>query len=215
MNRPWITLSYAQSLDGCIAAAPGQRTLLSGPETMKMTHQLRAQHDAILVGVGTVIADNPRLNVRLVEGSSPQPIVLDSHLRIPLQSALIQSPTHPVWVFCSTNVQAATKVSLEAAGGHVFMVNEGETKHIDLSEMLHVCYTKGIRSLMVEGGAKIIQAFLRAGLVDEVVITITPGFLTGLAALTTPLSHLPQFITPKYQVFGSDIVVTAKLLWET
>jgi len=215
MNRPWITLSYAQSLDGCIAAAPGQRTLLSGAEAMKMTHQLRAQHDAILVGVGTVIADNPRLNVRLVEGRSPQPIVLDSHLRIPLQSALIQSPTHPVWVFCSTNAQAANQISLEAAGAHVFVVNKGETKHIDLSEMLHICYVKGIRSLMVEGGAKIIQAFLRAGLVDEVVITITPRFLTGLAALTHPLPHLPQFINPKYQALGSDIIVTAKLLWET
>ena len=215
MNRPWITLSYAQSLDGCIAAAPGQRTSLSGPEAMKMTHQLRAQYDAILVGVGTVIADNPRLNVRLVEGRSPQPIVLDSRLRIPLQSVLIQSPTHSVWVFCSTNAQAATKVSLESAGAHVFVVNEGETKYVDLNEVLHICYDKGIRSLMVEGGARIIQAFLRAGLVDEVVITITPRFLTGLTALTYPLPHVPQFINPKYQTLGSDIVVTAKLLWES
>jgi len=77
-GRPLVTLSYAQSLDGCIAARPGQPLAVSGPLSLTLTHQLRAAHDAILVGIGTVLADNPRLTVRLVEGQHPQPVVVDS-----------------------------------------------------------------------------------------------------------------------------------------
>src|SRR3989304_8693232 len=78
LGRPLVTLSYAQSLDGCIAARAGERLALSGPESMRLTHRLRAAQDAILVGIGTVPADNPRLTVHLVQGQDPQPIVLDS-----------------------------------------------------------------------------------------------------------------------------------------
>src|SRR5262249_3832268 len=85
-GRPFVTLSYAQSVDGSIAARPGQPLALSGAQSMTLTHQLRVAHDAILVGIGTVLADNPRLTVRLVEGKNPQPIVADSHLRFPLSA---------------------------------------------------------------------------------------------------------------------------------
>ena len=74
-GRPLVTLSYAQSLDGCISLRPGIPTALSGPEAMRLTHRLRAAHDAILVGIGTILADDPRLTVRLVEGRNPQPVV--------------------------------------------------------------------------------------------------------------------------------------------
>ncbi|HEX9595492.1 MAG TPA: RibD family protein, partial [Anaerolineales bacterium] len=84
LDRPTVTLSYAQSLDGSIALHRGEPLTLSGPESMAMTHRLRAAHDAILVGIGTVISDDPQLNVRLVEGRNPQVVVLDSRLRLPL-----------------------------------------------------------------------------------------------------------------------------------
>ncbi|HRE30133.1 MAG TPA: dihydrofolate reductase family protein, partial [Anaerolineales bacterium] len=77
-------VSYAQSLDGCLAAAVGAPLALSGPEALRFTHQLRATHAAILVGIGTVLADDPQLTVRLVDGVHPQPVVLDSQLRLPL-----------------------------------------------------------------------------------------------------------------------------------
>ena len=82
-GRPFVTLSYAQSLDGSIADRPGRPLALSGPQAMALTHGLRAAHEAILVGIGTVLADNPRLNVRLVDGPDPQPMVVDSRLRFP------------------------------------------------------------------------------------------------------------------------------------
>src|SRR5205823_12555295 len=97
-SRPFVTLSYAQSVDGSIAARPGQPLALSGALSMTLTHQLRAAHDAILVGIGTVLADNPRLSVRLVEGKDPQPIVADSRLRLPLSANLLyQHPLSP-WI---------------------------------------------------------------------------------------------------------------------
>ncbi|MCK4899238.1 MAG: RibD family protein, partial [Anaerolineales bacterium] len=88
-ERPLVTLSYAQSLDGSIAVRRGSPLSLSSPEAMTLTHRLRAAHETILVGIGTVLADNPRLTVRLVEGRNPQPIILDSHLRLFLDANLL------------------------------------------------------------------------------------------------------------------------------
>ena len=83
LGSPIVTLAYAQTLNGMIAKKRGEPLVLSCEESMVMTHQLRAEHDVILVGIGTVLADDPRLTVRLVEGEDPQPVVLDSHLRCP------------------------------------------------------------------------------------------------------------------------------------
>ena len=87
-GRPFIIVSYAQSLDGSIATADRQQMQISGPESMRLTHQLRACCQCILVGIGTVLADNPSLTVRLVEGHHPQPIILDTNLRTPLDATL-------------------------------------------------------------------------------------------------------------------------------
>ena len=97
-RRPLVTLSYAQSLDGSIARERGKPLALSGPESMRLTHQLRAAHDAILVGIGTVLADDPQLTVRLVEGKSPIPVILDSRLAISPTARLFQNPKKPILV---------------------------------------------------------------------------------------------------------------------
>src|SRR5687768_14040118 len=90
VNRPFVTLSYAQSLDGSIAVNSGASLALSGLESTCLTHQLRSLHDGILVGISTVLTDNPQLSVREWDGPSPQPIVLDSHLRMPATARLSQ-----------------------------------------------------------------------------------------------------------------------------
>ena len=97
-GRPFITVSYAQSLDGSIATASRQQMQLSGPESMRLTHQLRACCQSILVGIGTVLADDPSLTVRLVEGKSPQPIILDTRLRTPLDANLVQRSGPSPWI---------------------------------------------------------------------------------------------------------------------
>src|SRR4029450_6900487 len=115
-GRPFVTLSYAQSVDGSIAARPGQPLALSGTRSMTLTHQLRAAHDAILVGIGTVLADNPRLTVRLVEGKNPQPIVADSRLRFPLSANLLCAHPLAPWIAAGEPADASRQRVLEAAG---------------------------------------------------------------------------------------------------
>ena len=95
-QRPSVTLTYAQSLDGSITTQRGKPTAISGKESLLLTHQLRATHDAILVGIGTILADNPRLNVRLAVGPHPQPVILDSQLRFPLDAKLLQNKCSPL-----------------------------------------------------------------------------------------------------------------------
>jgi 3,4-dihydroxy 2-butanone 4-phosphate synthase/GTP cyclohydrolase II len=111
---PRVTLTYAQSLDGCIAARRGEPYLLSGPESKRMTHQLRAAHSAILVGIGTVLADNPRLTARVAGGENPQPVVLDSRLRLPLDARLLQ--TGSPWIATTYSADPQRCALLAQAG---------------------------------------------------------------------------------------------------
>jgi riboflavin biosynthesis pyrimidine reductase len=97
-GRPFVTLAYAQSIDGSIARERGERYTLSGPDSLRLTHMLRSCHDAILVGVGTVLADDPALSVRMVEGRDPQPVVVDSQLRPPLASRLLTRAGRRPWI---------------------------------------------------------------------------------------------------------------------
>ena len=106
---PFVTLSYAQSLDGSIAAKRGEALGLSGPESLRLTHRLRSMHDAILVGIGTVLSDNPRLTVRLVNGQNPRPIVVDSQLRIPLNCKLFHENSVTPWVAATENIRPAAE----------------------------------------------------------------------------------------------------------
>src|SRR5215831_2035198 len=115
-GRPFVTLTYAQSLDGCIAARRGQALHLSGRQSLTLTHRLRAAHDAILVGIGTVLADNPLLNVRLVEGKDPQPVIVDSQLRFPLEANLLRHHSLAPLIATSEQAERDRQRHLEAAG---------------------------------------------------------------------------------------------------
>ncbi|HEY0710430.1 MAG TPA: dihydrofolate reductase family protein, partial [Polyangia bacterium] len=113
-GRPFVTLTWAQSLDGCIAREPGQRTVISGDETMSLAHALRASHDGILIGVGTLVADDPALTVRLWSGESPTPIVLDTRLRTPLSSRLVLAgQQRSVFIACTNAADEQQRIRLE------------------------------------------------------------------------------------------------------
>ena len=122
-GRPLVTLTYAQSLDGSIAARPGHPLTISCTESQTFTHSLRAAHDAILVGIGTVLADNPRLNVRLVAGQNPQPVVLDSRLRFPSYANLLKDGNRP-WVITTPSAERSRAQDLENQGARVFRLPE-------------------------------------------------------------------------------------------
>lgn len=206
--RPFVTLTYAQSLDGCLAL-PGQRIFLSGPESQTYTHQLRASHDAILIGVGTVLVDNPQLTVRLVDGPHPQPIVLDSHLRTPPTAALLNHPTKRPWL-AATQPPLDRAVALEACGARIFRLPANLAGQVSLPALLDKLGEEGIQRLMVEGGAQVINAFLEQKLANKLIVTIAPKLLGGLRAVQK-LSAPRELQDATYRQLGNDMVVEAEL----
>lgn len=210
-GRPLVSLCYAQSLDGCLAAQPGQPTRLSGPQSSRLTHQLRAAQDAILVGVGTVIADDPQLTVRLAPGHNPQPVILDSRLRTPLQAKLVQQAARPVWIATTAAADPQQKARLERAGAQILVLPSDEHGRVSLAALLQELAARGVRSLMVEGGAQVLTSFLSQGLADWLSITIAPIILGGLVALGPGLPASHQLTEMHVQQLGQDMVVFGRL----
>jgi GTP cyclohydrolase II len=216
-GRPFVTLSYAQSLDGSIADRPGRPLALSGPEAMALTHGLRAAHDAILVGIGTVLADNPRLNVRLAAGTDPQPVVVDSRLRFPSYANLLKNRRPPL-IATNEGADPGRRRALEAAGAKVLLL-PGNNGWIDLASLLTHLGAMDINSLMVEGGAQVIMSFLSSRLVDQVVLTIAPLLVGGLRVVNH-LGHssrrrFPRLKNLSYQQLGDDLVLRGEPDWES
>jgi 3,4-dihydroxy 2-butanone 4-phosphate synthase/GTP cyclohydrolase II len=210
-GRPHITLTYAQSLDGSIAAAPGRPLRLSSDAAMRMTHALRATHDAILVGIGTVLADDPRLSVRLVEGDQPQPVILDSRLRLPLDARVLAHPRPPL--VASSDPDPARRAALEKRGVEVLALPAAPDGHgVDLPALLAALHARGVRSVMVEGGAQVLSAFLAAGLADAVVVTVAPVYVGGLNGIAPDGTRpaLPRLRDVHYTRLQDDVVVWAE-----
>jgi len=188
-SRPWVTLKWAMSLDGRVAAADGASQWITGEETRAKVHRDRSEHDAIIVGINTVLVDNPRLTARTPEGGlyahQPRAIVV-GHRDVP-QDALIRD--HP--------------------GGFEHVTNH------DLSGMLTALGEREIRSMYVEGGATLASAFLAAHLVDELHITMGPVLLGGPRLAVTDLgiatmADAHHLAITDVQRLGDDIVVTAR-----
>jgi 3,4-dihydroxy 2-butanone 4-phosphate synthase/GTP cyclohydrolase II len=218
---PFVTLSYAQSLDGSIAAARGEPLALSGPHSMTLTHALRSAHDAILVGVGTVLADDPRLTVRLVAGPDPQPIVLDTHLRTPVTAGLLNHPSG-LWIATSDAGSAKAADLRESAKVRLLEVGTQKDGRIDLPALLHELGRLGIRSVMVEGGAQVLGSFLTEQLAQAAVITVVPRFVGGLPAVGAPkggggalfaVGRNPALEGVSYTPAGADLVVWGEFAW--
>jgi 3,4-dihydroxy 2-butanone 4-phosphate synthase/GTP cyclohydrolase II len=215
-NRPLLTLSYAQSLDGSIAARRGIPINLSCPESLQLSHKLRSSHDAILVGIGTILSDDPKLNVRLVEGRSPQPIIMDSNLRFPVDSDILDNEMLP-WVFTTKDADEKRKNLLEKAGVKIIYVKTDSEGQVDIQDMLKHLAKKDINSLMVEGGTSIITNMLRKDIIDLFVITITPLIIGGLHAVQDSLlpddikecnkKNLPKVNIEGFDFFGVDLVI--------
>jgi GTP cyclohydrolase II len=222
-KRPNVTLSYAQSLDGCIALKRGTRYALSGVESQILTHKLRASHDAIIVGIDTVIADNPYLTVRMVEGRTPLAVVLDSSLRLPLDSHLLTNPLPPL-IVATSSASLEKQEQLENMGARIIRIAPDERGWVNLDLFMEKLVSLGVNNIMVEGGARVITSFLSKHLVDSIVITVAPKFLGGLHAVENPLAGcngkpgtngLPQFEDFECELVGKDIMVWSGLKWAT
>ncbi|WP_165871413.1 bifunctional diaminohydroxyphosphoribosylaminopyrimidine deaminase/5-amino-6-(5-phosphoribosylamino)uracil reductase RibD [Flaviaesturariibacter flavus] len=165
-HRPWITLKWAQSADGFIAGANGRPVAISGALTARYVHHLRATHSAILVGTNTAFFDNPQLNTRLWPGPDPLRIVLDRQLRLPASLHLFngEQPTLVLNELRTEQHHNLEYVRLEAMTGPNLIKRLGS-----------MLYSRGVHSLLVEGGAQVLQHFIDAGFWDEQLIITAPG----------------------------------------
>ena len=216
-DRPFVTLCYAQSLDGSIAIRSGEPLALSSTESLQLTHQLRSIHDGILVGIGTVLSDDPQLNVRHWTGLDPQPIVLDSKLRIPSTARLCQLTDKRCWVLTTLEGESLANENEGALieGLEITALQSNAEGRVCLERALRLLRTKGITSLMVEGGASIITAFLKAQLADAVVVTLVPHLVGGYKAVSDlgcrEKCQLPE-IAPLYSApLGKDVIFWGNL----
>lgn len=214
-DRPFITLSYAQSWDGSITARCGEAMSFSGEESMQLTHQLRSIHDGILVGIGTVLSDDPQLTVRDWDGLNPQPIVLDSQLRTPQTARICHHPDKQCWVL-------TLRPDAESLGEQVEVIamenGDAGQQQIPLAEAMLLLHRRGIRSLMVEGGATVITAFLKERLADALVLTVAPRLVGGYKAvgdLQTEGSDEQVIIEPLHSApAGKDLIVWGDLHYQ-
>lgn len=171
-RRPHVTLKLAVSADGKIAAAGHKPVAITGEAANARTHLLRARSDAVLIGIGTVLTDDPELTCRLpgMAAQSPIRVVLDRALRIPTASKLLHSArTTPLWLMASEIAEAATAARLGAAGAEVIHVADcADTPGLDLPAVLHALADKGVTRLLVEGGARVAASLVAGELADEI-----------------------------------------------
>lgn len=207
-GRPYVLLKLAASADGK-AGLPGRKpAAITGEAARARVHQMRAQSDAILVGIGTVLSDDPHLTCRLpgMNGCSPVRVILDAKLRIPLATSVVGTARDtPTWVFVSPGPSAMAEDILKTKGVEVFRV-EGKNGRLDLGAVLKALAARGITRLMVEGGPTVAAAFLAADLVDEAALFRSPEELgAGIDVLEgAPLTALTQ--SPRLKAASTETV---------
>lgn len=215
LARPFVSLSFAQSLDGSISLHPSAPVRLSNSHSQSFTHKIRAVHDSILIGIGTLIADDPQLTVRLVPGNDPRPVVVDSHLRFPIQAQVLQKNLTKPWIACTSEMSNEKAKMIEEKGGKILQLPALQNGWVNLSSLLQQLHERGIKSLMVEGGARIITSFLRERLADQIVLTIVPMILGGFRGVRELEDIISPFMTNlqnmHYELIQDNLIVRGDL----
>ncbi len=214
---PFVTLKFAQTLDGRIATSTGDSRWISSEPSLKWAHRLRSLHDAVLVGVGTVLKDDPQLTVRLVRGRNPLRVVADSRLRIPLNSKILKDPENAPTIIAATSQADIEKMfALSIMGIEVLTVEEDREGTVDLKDLLQKLGKRNISSVLVEGGATTITSFIRQGLADRIVVIIAPKVMgKGVEAVgdlgILKVSRALKLSFDKVYRKGKDVVVEARV----
>jgi diaminohydroxyphosphoribosylaminopyrimidine deaminase/5-amino-6-(5-phosphoribosylamino)uracil reductase len=214
---PLVTLKFAQTLDGRIATASGDSQWISSEEFQIMAHRLRSVNDAVMVGISTVLADDPQLTVRLVRGRNPTRIILDSRLRTPLKSNIVRTcDVAPVLIAATEQADGQKTSQLRGLGVEVLEIHSDASGGIDLKHLLKALGERNISSLLVEGGAKVITSFLHQKLADKVVVALAPKILgKGVDAVgeldIIRISQALKLTFQKISRAGDDIVIEARV----
>ena len=217
---PHVALKLALSLDGRIASRSGASKWVTGPEARVKVQELRSAHDAVAVGIGTALSDDPKLTVRdeslLPNGRSPIRVIFDTHLRLPLNSRLVETAKEaPTWVVAGAEGPAEVELALSEAGCLVLRVPTSAEGRIDVSAALRSIAQRGVVSVLFEGGAELAGSLLAARLADELHVFIAPLLLgprgrpgaVDWAGPETP-SDAPRIDNPRWEVCGRDAYVS-------
>jgi diaminohydroxyphosphoribosylaminopyrimidine deaminase/5-amino-6-(5-phosphoribosylamino)uracil reductase len=203
-GRPWVTVKAAITLDGRIADVDGDSQWITGPEARAAGHALRNSHDAVLVGAGTLRADDPSLNTRLDGGRDALPVLLDTDLGCPADAKVLGAGRRPV-IYCA---QGATSREIPA---DIVEVPRAETG-VALGPVLSDLADRGVHSVLVEGGGKVIRSLLDQGLVDRVELFLGPRILAGgpgwVGGAPFPLAAAPGFTVVATETVGRDAHLT-------
>lgn len=215
-KRPFVVLKAAMSLDGKIATADGESQWISCETSREEVQRLRHELTGIMVGIGTVLADDPMLNCRIPGGKQPVRIVVDSRLMIPEDSRLVSSAgEYPLIVAALKNCNEAKKQKLEACGVQVLEVGANPEGHVDLNILMDCLGAMQIDSILLEGGGRLTEGALQAGIVDKVQFYIAPMLIGGEGAKTPVegrgihvLSKAWHISDWKVETIGDDIKIT-------
>jgi diaminohydroxyphosphoribosylaminopyrimidine deaminase/5-amino-6-(5-phosphoribosylamino)uracil reductase len=219
-RRPLVTLKLATSLDGRIATGSGESQWITGPPARERAHALRAAHDAIMVGTGTVLADDPQLTCRLpgLAHRSPVRVVVDRHLRIPPTTRLISDARAvPVWVLTLPSADPERRQAFLRAGATVIDIDPSPDGNGSLAAALAALGERGITRLLVEGGGHLAAAFARAGLIDRLVWVHAPMLIggDGIPAIAEVglevLSKAPSFTRLSTETVGDDVLTVFRV----
>jgi diaminohydroxyphosphoribosylaminopyrimidine deaminase / 5-amino-6-(5-phosphoribosylamino)uracil reductase len=217
LGRPLVTLKLATSLDGRIATATGESRWITGSAARERAHLLRATHDAVLVGTGTALTDDPQLTCRLpgLEDRSPVRIVLDRHLRLPSTLRLFKETDQaPTWVATLPSADSQRRASLTNHGVKIIAAEVDAAGGIDLAALLLGLGNQGLTRLLVEGGGQLAATLLRADLVDRLVWMRAPLLIgnDGLPAIAAlgldKLAGAPRFALVASEILGEDLMET-------
>jgi len=209
-DLPFVTMKFASSLDGKICTASGESQWISGEKSRKFTHYLRDINDAILVGVGTILADNPSLTTRFIEGKNPIRVIADSKLRTPLDSKVVNDGEKTI-IAVTEGVSNEKIKKFEACGVEIIKCG---VERVDLKMLLKKLAEREIISILVEGGGKIHFSMLKSGLVDKIYAFIAPKIIGGAKALTSvegegflKLSEAISLKNIEIERFDEDILI--------
>lgn len=180
---PHVTLKAAVTLDGRIAGRGGDSKWITGELARRESHRLRARHDAVMVGIGTVRADDPELTVRHVKGRDPIRVVLDTNLRTPLKAKLLHHNSKaPTWIVHALDVISKKRIAA-LPGVELIGVKRGRDQRLSLRSVMQALAKRGVKTLLCEGGAQLHGALLDAGLVDRAAVFVAPVILGDTRAI--------------------------------
>lgn len=215
---PFVTVKYAQTLDGRIATATGQSQWISSPASLKFAHQLRAEHDAILVGIGTVLKDNPTLTVRMVRGRNPLRIVVDNCLAVTTEFNVMQDLSGmPTLIATTKSASDPAFRALAKAGAELVRVRSDKNNHVSLQQLLQLLAARNISSVLIEGGSQIITSALKDNLVNRLVTVIAPKILgKGIEAVgdlnIRNLEKAKKLTVKSVARKGTDVIMDCRLM---